>query len=136
MARAFLDTNILVYAADESAPVGRKTRIARELLRQRGLCLSVQVLNEFTVNARHPHKLNLPADRQREWVKQWLRLPVAPMTVETYLAACLIHARFQTSHWDSLILASAQEQGARLVYSEDFAHGTTYGGITVVNPFS
>ena len=59
MKHAFVDTNILVYAADETKPISRKTRIARELLLRRGLHLSVQVLNEFTVNARNPEKLNL-----------------------------------------------------------------------------
>jgi len=56
MKRAFVDTNVLVYAADESKPTPRKTRIARELLLQRGLVLSVQVLSEFTVNARNEKK--------------------------------------------------------------------------------
>ena len=45
---AFVDTNILVYAADEAAPVPQKTIIARELLLQRDLHLSAQVLSEFT----------------------------------------------------------------------------------------
>ena len=35
MPSAFVDTNVLIYAADESASDERKTRIARELLRQR-----------------------------------------------------------------------------------------------------
>ena len=61
MPKAFVDSNVLVYAADEALPVPRKTRIARELLLQSGLHLSVQVLNEFTVNARNPAKLNLDA---------------------------------------------------------------------------
>jgi predicted nucleic acid-binding protein len=37
----FLDTNILIYAADRSAPIPRKTKIARELLLQDELYLSV-----------------------------------------------------------------------------------------------
>lgn len=61
MPNAFVDTNILVFAADESTPKDRKTVIALELLRQPGLRFSVQVLNEFVASARHPGKLNFAA---------------------------------------------------------------------------
>jgi predicted nucleic acid-binding protein len=135
MPNAFVDTNILVYAADESTPKGRKTVIARELLRQPGLHFSVQVLNEFVASARHPGKLNLPRERERRWLEGWLQLPVASLTAETFLRALAIHARYQVSHWDSLILAAAVESGCSIVYSEDLNHGQEYAGIRVVNPF-
>jgi len=135
MPKAFVDSNVLIYAADEALPVPRKTRIARELLLQSGLHLSVQVLNEFTVNARNPAKLNLDARQEQEWLSRWLMFPAAPLTVNTFLEAGLIHARYQTSHWDSLILASARESACTVLYSEDLAHGQDYGGVVVVNPF-
>jgi len=132
---AFVDTNILVYAADESTPKDRKTVIARELLRQPGLHLSVQVLNEFIASARHPGKLNLPHERERRWLEGWLQLPVASLTEETFLRALAIHARYQISHWDSLIIAAAVESESSIVYSEDLNHGQEYAGVRVVNPF-
>ncbi len=135
MPNAFVDTNVLVYAADEALPLGRKTRIARELLRQRGLSLSVQVLNEFTVNARHSSKLNLGAEREQEWLSRWLLFPVVPITVETFLAAQLVHVRFQISHWDALILAAAREADCGVVYSEDLNSGQDFDGVKVINPF-
>jgi len=135
MPNAFVDTNILVYAADESTPIDRKTRIARELLRQRNLHLSVQVLNEFTVNARSKSKLNLSPQQEQEWLSRWLLFPVLSLTVETFLAAQLIHARFQVSHWDSLILAAARETKSATVYSEDLSHGQDYDGLRAINPF-
>ncbi len=42
---AFVDTNVLLYAAESDDTADRKTGIARELLLQPGLHLSVQVLN-------------------------------------------------------------------------------------------
>jgi len=135
MPNAFVDTNVLVYAADGATPVGRKTRIARELLRQRRLHLSVQVLNEFTVNARHRSKLNLDARQQQAWLERWLLFPIAPLTVDTFLAALLVHGRYQVSHWDALILASAREANCSVVYSEDLNHGQDYNGIQAINPF-
>ena len=135
MPNAFVDTNVLVYAADTATPLGRKTRIAREILRQRGLHLSVQVLNEFTANARNHSKLNLDARQEREWLDRWLLFPIAPLTVDTFLQAMVVHARFQVSHWDALILASAREADCTVVYSEDLNHGQDFNGVQVINPF-
>jgi predicted nucleic acid-binding protein len=135
MQNAFVDTNILIYAADESNSNERKTRIARELLRQRGLHISVQVLNEFTVNARHAGKLNFTATQEQDWIRQWLLFPIDAMTVETFLAAQLIHLRHQISHWDSLIIASAFQTKCSVLYSEDLSHGQDYDGVVVMNPF-
>jgi len=135
MTKAFVDTNILVYAADERLPSARKTVIARELLLRPDLHISVQVLNEFTANARHPAKLGFTPLQEHDWISRWLLFPVAPLTVDTFLAAHLLHARYRISHWDSLILASAKESGCVLVYSEDLGHGQDYGGVSVLNPF-
>lgn len=135
MPNAFVDTNVLIYAADESASNERKTRMARELLRQRGLQLSVQVLNEFTVNARNASKLNFTAQQENDWLTRWLLFPVASLTVDTFLTARLIHSRYQVSHWDSLILATARETNCAMLYSEDLGNGQEYDGVKVVNPF-
>jgi predicted nucleic acid-binding protein len=135
MPNAFVDTNVLIYAADESAEVTRKTRLARQLLRHRDLYLSVQVLNEFVVNARHPGKLNFDPQQEHEWVLRWLLFPVAPLTAATFVEALSIHARHQLSHWDSLIIAAARESRCTVIYTEDLTHGRDYDGVTAVNPF-
>ena len=135
MKNGFVDTNILVYAADEKTPVARETVIARELLLLPGLNISVQVLSEFIVSARHPHKLGLSPGRQAEWIEQWLAYPIAPLTCDTFLDSIRIHDRYQLSHWDSLIIATARECGCDTLFSEDLQHGQDYDGIRVVNPF-
>jgi predicted nucleic acid-binding protein len=136
MQHAFVDTNILVYAADESLPISRKTRIARELLLQRGLHLSVQVLDEFTANARNVNKLNLSPQEEYEWIEHWLLFPIQALTTESFLDARLFHERYCVSHWDGLILASAKEANCEILYSEDLQSGQEYDGIEVVNPFT
>lgn len=135
MPNAFVDSNVLVYAAEEKTPLARKTTIARELLLQPGLHFSVQVLSEFVGNARHPHKLNLPREREHRWLQGWLLRPVASITTATFLRALAIHARYQISHWDSLILAAACEMNCALVYSEDLNPGQDFDGVEVINPF-
>ena len=133
---AFIDTNVLIYAADTCAPIPRKTRIARKLLLQPELHLSVQVLNEFTVNARHPKKLNLSFDQELHWIECWLRYPVHSITTATFLRARYFQHKFQLSHWDSLILASAEGADCQRLYSEDLNPGQRYEQIEVVNPFA
>ena len=113
----------------------RKSLILRELLRQKGLCISVQVHNEFTVTARNNSKLNLLPLPELEWLRLWLLFQVSAITVDTCLATKRIHARFQTSHWDSLILTSVNTAGCSLVYSEDLSDPQNYAGVKVVNPF-
>ena len=135
MPNAFVDTNVLIYAADERTPQSPKTAIARELLRLPDLHFSVQVLNEFIASSRHPGKLNLPRERERRWLDVWLLRPVATLTTATFLDALAIHTRYQISHWDALIIASAHGSGCDRVFSENLSHGQEYGGVKVVNPF-
>ncbi len=135
MPRAFVDTNILVYAADKAFPASQKTQISRGLLLQRDLHLSVQVLNEFTVNARNPNKLGLGIQEELQWIESWLLFPVHSITADTFLNARLFHERYQVSHWDGLILAAAKEAFCEKLYSEDLQNGQIYDGIEVINPF-
>ena len=42
----------------------------------------------------------------------------------------------QLQFWDSLILAIAAQARCRVLLSEDMQQGFTWGGVTVVNPYS
>lgn len=132
---AFVDTNVLVYAADEVTPTPHKTGIARRLLLERDLHLSVQVLNEFVASARSPRKLAFSRKQEAAWMRQFLRLPVAGFTVQTFTRALEIHHRFGLSHWDSMVIASASECRCAVLYSEDLSDGQDYDGVRVRNPF-
>ncbi|NJM37577.1 MAG: PIN domain-containing protein [Akkermansiaceae bacterium] len=135
MPNAFVDSNILIYAAEETLPTPRKTTIAREVLQCEHLHLSVQVLNEFTANARKPNKLGLPKDRERGWIDSFLLFEVTAITASIYLSALEIHDRYGLSHWDALILAAAIESHCEVLYSENLQHGQIIEGVLVVNPF-
>jgi predicted nucleic acid-binding protein len=68
-------------------------------------------------------------------LSRWLLFPVVALTVETFLSARLIHTRYQISHWDSLIVASAGEMHCSWIYSEVLNHGRDFDGVKVINPF-
>ena len=40
------------------------------------------------------------------------------------------------SFWDAMMWAAAKQVQCRLLISEDGRHGRTFGGVTIVNPFT
>jgi len=56
--------------------------------------------------------------------------------IEMIDVALRIQARFHFSYWDSLIVASALENGCKVLYTEDMQHGQIIeDSLTIVNPF-
>ena len=132
----FLDTNILIYAigADEFAP--KKTMLAKRILEEGDCALSIQVFQEFYVQAtRETRRGAISHDAAITLLRAWSRFPVQPITREVFDGALTIRARYRLSYWDAAIVAAAQAQGCGTLYSEDMAHGMTFGGTTIVNPF-
>jgi predicted nucleic acid-binding protein len=132
----FVDTNILVYAHDQDAGVKRERSLAAltALWSSGGGRLSVQVLQEFYVNV--TRKLATPVARStaREVViayGEWIR---SPTTSRTVTRAADIADMAEISFWDALIVASAEEAGAALLYSEDLNAGQVIAGVKIVNP--
>jgi predicted nucleic acid-binding protein len=132
----FVDTNILVYANDLTA--GEKhTRAARALellwVEQTGR-ISVQVLQECYVTV--TQKLAIARSHAREIVKNYTPWVQYSTTPETILRASEISELAQMSFWDGLIVASAEQAGASLLYTEDLNAGQTIAGVKIVNPLS
>lgn len=136
--RAFVDTNVLVYAHDAGA--GQKLERARDLLRglwsARSGCLSIQVLQEFfvTVTRRLPTTLDSPTAAAA--VEDYARWTLhEPRSVDV-LAAIELHEQAQIAFWDAMIVRSAAALGCGVLYSEDLNAGQRYDGVLVVDPFA
>ena len=135
-ATVFVDTNIFLYSIDDSPSAVLKRDIAREILRTEPWGWSVQVAAEFFVNATSPKRnFRLPAVLAHSLVEAWLHFPTAVITADVVREAITLHQRFQTSYWDSAILATAKQLGCRTVYSEDMNDQQDYNGVIVINPF-
>ena len=63
----------------------------------------------------------------------WVR---SPTTVATVIRASDIAELAQIAFWDALIVASAEQDGATLLYSEDLNDGQVIAGVRVVNPLA
>lgn len=137
-AKAFIDTNILVYAHDAAS--GIKYEQAKSLLRQLWIdktgVLSTQVLQEFYVTVRK--KVLQPGDSEtaKRWISYYLNWQLVENDGPAILRAIAIEERYKTSFWDALIIQAANKAGAQLLYSEDLNHEQIYGNVQVKNPFN
>ena len=132
----FLDTNVLLYAVSTSETKRRKRDLARELLQDDDWTLSIQVLQEFYVQATRVTRPDaLTAAEARELIACWSRFLVQPITWEVLQLALDLQQRYPLSYWDAAILAAAECADCSLLLSEDLADGGQYGGIRVRNPF-
>ena len=132
----FVDTNVLVYAANTAPREAAKSAVARSLLGSDDLALSVQVLQEFYVQATRATRPNpLPHDQAVALVEAWLRFPTQNMTPSLMQAALATTARSRISYWDAAIVEAARILGCRVVLSEDLNDGQDFDGVRVENPF-
>ena len=132
----FVDTNVLLYAISRDPGESAKADRARELLSDRRLGLSTQVLQEFYVQATRATRADRLSHRQAtDLVTSFTRFPVQEITVELVLAALQTRDRYGLSYWDAAIIEAGRLLGCDQVLSEDLGDGQDYGGITVIDPF-
>lgn len=136
--RTFVDTNILVYAHDESET--RKRAIAGALLHdlwQSGMgILSTQILQEFYVVATRTFRPPMGRTEAREIVALYATWPVVQVDVGLILDATALEERARLSFWDALIVEAARRAGAERLVSEDLQAGGSIAGIAIENPFA
>jgi len=132
----FIETNVLLYAVSRDAEERVKAERANEILTARDLALSVQVLQEFYVQATRKSRPDpLTHGQAVELVESFVRFPVAPITAGLMLAAFATHRRFAISCWDAAILEASRSLGCDVVLSENLTDGEDYAGVRVENPF-
>ena len=134
--KAFFDTNILVYLFDTGAPA--KQRRARELLTQHTLAgetlLSTQVLQEFYVAVTRKLATPLDLDTAYQAVRELAVMPAIRVDVPLILSAIQLSRSKRLSFWDALIIRSALEGGASILYSEDMQDGQAFETLRIKDP--
>lgn len=132
----FVDTNILLYAISRHPAEQAKATRANELLADRDLGLSVQVLQEFYVQAtRDTRPDRLTHEQAAALVDSFRRFSIQETTLGTVFSAMATRQRFGISYWDAAILEAARTLGCEVVLSEDLGDGQDYAGVRVENPF-
>lgn len=132
----FADTNVLLYAISRDPGESEKAERANEILEDGDLGLSVQVLQEFFVQATRTTRTDaLHHEQAVALVESFLRFPAQEITPTVMTAAFGTCERFGISYWDAAILEAARALGCEVVLSEDLSEGESYGGVRVENPF-
>ena len=132
----FVDTNVLLYAISGDPSERSKADRANEILAARNVALSVQVLQEFYVQATRESRTDrLSHAHAARLVEAFLRFPVQEVTTAVLVAAMATQQRFGISYWDAAILEAARASGCDRVLSEDLSDAVDYAGMRVENPF-
>ena len=134
--KTFIDTNVLIYAHDIDA--GAKHQIAKTVLRglwsERTGVLSIQVLQEFYVNATRKISSPLSKDLARLVVSSYA-IWCTKTTPAEIASAFRIEDESRIGFWDALIVSSASQCGATRILSEYLNAGQRIAGIVIENPF-
>jgi predicted nucleic acid-binding protein len=132
---AFFDTNILIYADDASSPdkQARAIRVITDRQRLGLAVVSLQVMQEYFVAA--TRKLGVDPEIAQRKVELLGRGRVVRFAEGDVIAAIELYRLTRISFWDAMIVHAARIAGAEVLYTEDLQHGSTIGGVPVVNPF-
>ena len=136
IAMRFVDTNVLLYAISSAPAEASKAGRASELLNSRDLALSVQVLQEFYVQAtRAGATAPISPDDALALIGSLATFPVLDITPSLMQSAIVTHRHWKIGYWDAAIVEAARALGCETILTEDLQHGQDFGGVHVVNPF-
>jgi predicted nucleic acid-binding protein len=137
-ALAFIDTNVLLYAYDASAGPRheRASQLVGDLGAQRQGAVSVQVLQEFFVNATRKIAEPLSHQAAMDRLRVLSRWPLHVPRAHDVMAAADLAQATQLSFWDAMVIRSAAALDCATLWSEDLNDGQVVAGVTVRNPFS
>ena len=134
-APVFVDSNVLLYAFDDSDKM--KQHAARAwrsaLWTSRLGRISFQVLGEFYVNAVRLH----PSARNDARLEIRDLLAWRPVITDALLLELgwRLQDRYKISYWDSLIVGAAKVASCAYLLTEDLQTGQKFDGVEVVSPF-
>lgn len=133
-ATCFIDTNIWLYAFIE-ADNPTKSAIARQLIQQTEPVISVQVINEVSINLLK--KANFSEEQLRQLIKSFYgKYRVIDYSQDLLMHDSNLRQRYSFSYWDSTIVAAALQASVSLLYSEDMHHTLLIENqVQIVNPF-
>ncbi len=132
---AFVDTNILLYAASTNPSETSKRNAARSVLARGNYGFSVQVAQEFFVNATGKLQPPMSSADALKFLQEIVPDKIVGLDFDLFQDVVKLRDRYQISYWDAAIVAAAKRLGATTLYSEDLTNGQNFDGVQVVNPF-
>lgn len=134
--KRFVDTNVLMYTISTAPDEAAKRARAIDIIEGGDIRLSVQVLQEFYVQAtRATRSDRIESALARGLVQAWSRFEVVEGTFALMLRAAQMSQRYRIGYWDAAIVAAASEAGCDQLLTEDLQHGQVIDGVRIVDPF-
>jgi predicted nucleic acid-binding protein len=137
-ALVFVDTNVLLYARDDSEP-GKRPRAQawlEHLWQERLGRTSMQVLSECYVNLKRLGGPRLTPEEAWERVARYFAWKPLAADEALLRRARQVEQRYRLSWWDSMVVGAAQMQDCGLLLTEDLQDGAVFGGVRVRSPFT
>jgi predicted nucleic acid-binding protein len=134
----FLDTNILVYAADAREPVKRQVSLGLlswALQNREELYISPQVAFEFFAVVTRKFSPPMSPTNAATAIEGLSSLSIVPVTAEIMRSSVSLAIERQLSIWDAAIVSAASAAGCSRVLTEDLTDGQELLGIRIENPF-
>jgi predicted nucleic acid-binding protein len=134
---AFVDTNVLIYAASGAAEYPAKYGKAWSIISDGSYAISSQVLAEFYVNVtkKTQHRIPLSVAEVNVWLEKLSAVTIIPVDYTIVMLAVSYSQQFKISYWDAALIAASNHLNVPTLYTEDLNHGQKYGHVTVINPF-
>jgi len=133
--RAFIDTNVVVYAFDVSEPVKRRLALSILGSTEHRLVVSTQVLLECWWVLTRKLTRCLSQTEAHDVVRELSRLPVVQADAALVDEAIEASRRWDIAIWDAMIIEAARTSRCDRILSEDLQAGQDFAGIVVENPF-
>ena len=131
----FIDSNIWLYAFINNSKEKQKSEIAKQIVLANNIAISTQVINEVCVNLIKKAKFS-EADIQELVRDFYFNYQVIGIDSIIQLDASKLRQNYCFSYWDSLIVASALNASADIIYSEDMQDRLVVNkSLTIINPF-
>ncbi|MGK7941078.1 MAG: PIN domain-containing protein [Crocosphaera sp.] len=132
----FIDSNIWLYGFSTDKKEETKRVVAKQLIKEKSIIISTQVINEVCCNLLKKHKLdkqsilNLVSSFYRKY-------QVVSFNVNILETGSHLRTQYNISFWDSLIISCALSTGSNIIYSEDMQDGLIINRkLTIINPFN
>lgn len=139
MPTILIDTNLLIYLFDTGNAQRQEqaVQVLRQLESTGSGRISVQSLAEFaSVSTRKLQPPLTPAQALQQVERFSQALPVLDLTPAIVLEATRGMRDHRFAYYDAQIWAAARLNQIPVIFSEDFASGSTLEGVRFVNPFA
>lgn len=137
-ALVFVDTNVLLYAQDESEPAKRPRAHAwlEHLWRERLGRTSMQVLSECYVNLKRMAGPRITTEEAWERASSYFAWKPLQADEALLRRAREIEQRYHLNWWDCMVVGAAQMQDCGLLLTEDLQDRAIFAGVMVRSPFT